>query len=195
MKLLSEELNNTLTTAGKTDNSHAVSPSSSTRSGGEMIIAPQQTQTPSINDRNLIAYLKHTLKLPVTTYTKTIFDEQYGASFQPVVKFGEMNQEQMQQAQEALRQYMQPMDRIDIIKLITRLQIICPEREKNNVDVKARTYIWIEELQRYPADVVNMALRQKYRWFPSLAEVLDYCDNEVAFRKLVEMGIRCVKNH
>lgn len=131
----------------------------------------------------------------MNTQKKVVFYDRYGCDFQPNVEFGNMTQEQIQQAEKIINTYMKPMDKTEILKLIARLQIICPEREKNNIDIKARTAIWIEELIKYPADITNQALRQKYRWFPSLAEVLDYCDNEVAFRKLLSMGIRAIKNY
>lgn len=197
MKKLSMVLSNISCTAGSTDSSHVASRSSLIRSGGKMITLTQQLQqkTAQDNDKDLEAYLKHTLKLPMNTQKKVVFDDRYGCDFQPNVEFGNMTHEQVQAAEEVINTYMQPMDKTEILKLIARLQMICPEREKNNIDIKARTAIWIEELIKYPADITNQALRQKYRWFPSLAEVLDYCDNEVAFRKLLSMGIRARKNY
>jgi hypothetical protein len=87
------------------------------------------------------------------------------------------------------------MPAVEIAKEIARLQIISPEKEKTVVDLKARTAIWIEELSQYPADVVMTAFRRKYKWFPTLAEIRDVCDNEVAFRNLLKMKIRCSKNY
>lgn len=78
---------------------------------------------------------------------------------------------------------------MEIIKLIARLQIISPEKDKTTIDLEARTSIWVEELRKYPADIVTMALKGKYRWFPALAEVLGCCDNEVAHRELIRKGL------
>lgn len=100
-----------------------------------------------------------------------------------------MTAEQKEQARQVLDLYFAPLPSIEIIKLITRLQIIAPEKEKTAIDIKARTSIWVEELSKYPADIVTMALKKKYRWFPALAEVLDYCDNEVARRKLIKLKL------
>lgn len=101
-----------------------------------------------------------------------------------------MTKEQVEQAKQVLREFNKPLPSQQIIKLIARLQIICPERAKPEYDTKARIAIWVEELSKYPADVVNYALRMRYKWFPALSEVLDNCDNEMAYRKLIEQGIR-----
>lgn len=101
-----------------------------------------------------------------------------------------MTQEQVEQATRVLMEFNKPLPKQQIIKLIARLQIICQEKNKAQFDTEARTAIWVEELSKYPADVVNYVLKMKYRWFPSLAEVLDNCDNEIAYRKLLERGIR-----
>lgn len=97
-------------------------------------------------------------------------------------------------AERAIEEYFKPLPAVEIAKEIARLQIIAPEKEKAEFDMKARTLIWVEELSKYPADVVTDALRRKYHWFPSLAEVRDYCDNELAFRNLIKRKIRCARN-
>lgn len=121
---------------------------------------------------------------------KTIFGE-YGCEFADDVEFGKLTEQQQVLAERAVEEYFKPLPAIEIAKEIARLQIIAPEKEKTEFDMEARTMIWIEELSKYPADVVTDALRRKYRWFPTLAEVLDYCDNEIAFRKLIKRKIRC----
>ena len=191
MKTLSQACTPILTTAEKTNNSLAPSQSSSTNKGGQMIITPQQLsqKTPEENDKSLSRLLKHTLKLPLNTQRKTIFTE-YGTEFVDEVRFGDMTQEQAEQAKQVIREFNKPLPRQQIIKLIARLQIICPEKNKAQFDTEARTAIWIEELSKYPADVVNYVLRMRYKWFPALSEVLDNCDSEMAYRKLIERGIR-----
>lgn len=191
MKTLSQACTPILTTAEKINNLPAQSQYSLTNSDGQMIIIPQQLsqKTPKENDKSLSRLLKHTLKLPLNTQRKTIFTE-YGAEFVDEVRFGDMTQEQVEQATMVLREFNKPLPRQQIIKLIARLQIICPEKNKAQFDTEARTAIWIEELSKYPADVVNYVLRMRYKWFPSLSEVLDNCDNEMAYRKLIERGIR-----
>lgn len=123
------------------------------------------------------------------TRTRTIFTE-YGTEFVDEVKFGSLTETQREQAMEAIRAYNTPLVASDIAKLVARLQIVSPEKNKSEYDIKARTVIWVEELSKYPADVVTKVLKMRYRWFPSLAEVLENCDNEVAYRKLIERGIR-----
>ena len=195
MKTLSEALNNTLTIAKQTINSPAESQYSLTKSDGKMITAEVLAKAPKEeNDKSLVALLKHTLKLPLNTHRKTIFGE-YGCEFVDDIELGELTEEQKILAERAIEQYYKPMPAVEIAKEIARLQIISPEKEKTAVDLKARTAIWIEELSQYPADVVMTAFRRKYKWFPTLAEIRDVCDNEVAFRNLLKMKIRCSKNY
>lgn len=121
---------------------------------------------------------------------KTIFGD-YGCEFVDDVELGEITAEQKAIAERVVQEYFKPLSSVEIAKEIARLQIIAPEKEKTNIDLKARTAIWIEELSKYPADVVLDAFRKKYRWFPTLAEIRDVCDNEVAFRELIKRKIRC----
>lgn len=191
MKTLSQACTPILTTAEKTNSSPARSPSSLTNKGGQMITIPQRLsqKTPKENDKSLSQYLKHTLKLPLNTQKRTIFTK-YGTEFIDKVSFGEMTPEQISKAKSVIEKCKTPLPEQEIIKLIARLQIICPEKEKTEYDKKARIAVWVEELSKYPADVVTYALKMRYKWFPALSEVLDNCDNEVAYRNLLERGIK-----
>lgn len=137
--------------------------------------------------------LKHTLKLPVNIDVESRFPA--GGGWEPVytVRIDKMTAEQRSEALKAIEAYNAPLPDKVVISLMARLAVISPERDKTAIDTAARAAIWCEELRKYPADVVNKALRARYRWFPSLAEVLEKCDNEVAYRKLIEMGIRCYR--
>ena len=121
---------------------------------------------------------------------RTIFGD-YGCEFVDEIELGEITAEQKMLAERVIEGYYQPLSKVEIAREIARLQIIAPEKEKAEFDIKARTAIWIEELSKYPADVVLDAFRRKYRWFPTLAEIRDVCDNEVAFRELIKRKIRC----
>lgn len=191
MKTLSTVAENILNTAKKTTNSPAESQYSLIKSDGKIITAEKLVKTPiAENDKSLVALLKHTLKLPLNLRKKTIFGD-YGCEFVDDVELGEITAEQKAIAEKVVQEYFKPLSSVEIAKEIARLQIIAPEKEKTNIDLKARTVIWIEELSKYPADVVMSAFRKKYRWFPTLAEIRDVCDNEVAFRELIKRKIRC----
>lgn len=194
MKTLSTVASNILNTAKETINSPAESQYSLTKNVGKMITAETLAKVPTAtNDQNLVAFLKHTLKLPLNLQKKTIFGD-YGCEFVDDIELGELTEQQQMLAERAVEEYFKPLPAVEIAKEIARLQIIAPEKEKTEFDMKARTMIWIEELSKYPADVVTDALRRKYRWFPTLAEVMDYCDNEIAFRSLIRRKIRCTRN-
>lgn len=188
MTTLSEGQENTSAIAKKTINLPVGQPCSLIKSGGKTITAQLLTQTPQENTSNLVQFLKHTLKLPVNISKRTVFT-QNGCDFIEDIEVGEMTEPEKEQARQAVDLYLAPLPITEIIKFITRLQIIAPEKEKTTIDIEARTSIWLEELRKYPADIVIMALKKKYRWFPSLAEVMDYCDNEVARRKLIKLKL------
>ena len=194
MKTLSTVASNILNTAKETISSPAESQYSLIKSVGKTITAETLAKVPTAtNDKNLVATLKYTLKLPLNTQKKTIFGD-YGCEFVDDIEFGELTEQQQMLAEKVVEEYFKPLPAVEIAKEIARLQIIAPEKEKTEFDLKARTVIWIEELSKYPSDVVIGALRRKYRWFPTLAEVMDYCDNEIAFRNLIRRKIRCVRN-
>lgn len=120
-----------------------------------------------------------------------MFSETMGTYFVDEVSFDDMTDEQATQALKAVDNYKKPMAAKDIANLVARLQIITNERGKNSADIAARLNIWIEELQAYPADVVRYVLKvHKYRFFPTLAEVLERCETEMSFRRLIEQGIK-----
>lgn len=194
MKTLSAVASNISNTAKETINSPAESQYSLTKSVGKQITAETLAKVPTAtNDQNLVALLKHTLKLPLNLQKRTVFGD-YGCEFVDDVELGELTEQQQILAERAIEEYFKPLSSVEIAKEIARLQIIAPEKEKAEFDMKARTLIWIEELSKYPADIVTDALRRKYRWFPTLAEVMDYCDNEIAFRNLIRRKIRCARN-
>ena len=144
-------------------------------------------QTPMENDKSLKAMLKSTLKSGVKFSTKAIFGEN-GVEYREIIHFEELSQDQMRQAEEILNAFNEPLPKDRILKGLTRLQVICPERAKNEIDKQARAKIYSDELSNYPADVVVKALMTKFKWFPALSELLDICDNEMAFRELVKKG-------
>jgi len=109
------------------------------------------------------------------------------------VIFEGLDEAKKQEAQEILNAFLEPLPQDRILKGLTRLQVICPEREKSEIDKKFRLKIYVEELSKYPADIVVTALLKRYKWFPALAELLDVCDNEMAFRKVIQMGIKTAK--
>jgi hypothetical protein len=121
--------------------------------------------------------------------TKTVFTE-HGTDYKEIIIFEGLDEAKKQEAQEILNAFLEPLPQDRILKGLTRLQVICPEREKSEIDKKFRLKIYVEELSKYPADVVVMALLKKYKWFPALAELLDVCDNEMAFRELVKKGLK-----
>ena len=149
-------------------------------------------QTPTENDKSLSLMLKSTLKSCVKFKTKTVFTE-HGTEYREIVLFEGLDEAAKQEAEAILARYLAPLPKDRILKGLTRLQVICPEREKSEFDKQARTKIYIEELSKYPADVVVKALMTKFKWFPALAELLDICDNEMAFRELVKKGLRTAR--
>lgn len=192
MKTLGEACKITYDSAKKTASSLVEFPSSSTKNAGLTIITPSAlaAKNPDENDKSLLQCLNHTLKLSLNIETRSKFGD-YGWEPDYRVVVQDMDEVKKAQALAIVEQYYEPLPASKIAELIARLQVIAPEREKAQVDIRARTAIWIEELSAFPADVVTKALKSRYRWFPSLAEVLEKCENEVAYRNLIKRGIRC----
>ena len=192
MKTLETACKNILSSAEETTKSPAVLPSSSTKSGGLMVMTASQLvqKTPEENDKSLYHYLTHTLNLPISIEVESRFSDN---GWYPVhrVKIDGMTHAQKLLALQAIKDFNAPLPAEEIIKLMYRLELITNSgKEKNDIDKKMRAAVWVEELSQYPADIVTKALKAKYRWFPSLAEIMDKCEDIMAYRKLLQQGIR-----
>ena len=193
MKTLNKVCKNILSSAEEMTKSHAELPCSLTKGAGLMVMTASQLvqKTPEENDKNLLHYLTHTLNLPISIVTENGYSE-YG--WYPVYKVNieHMTHAQKMLAMQAIKEFNVPLPAEDILKLMYRLELITNiGKDRTEVDKKARAAVWVEELSKYPADVVTKAMKAKYKWFPSLAEVMDRCDNEMAYRELLRQGIRC----
>lgn len=193
MKTLEKVCKNILSSAEETTKSHAGLPCSSTKSGGLMVMTASQLvqKTPEENDKNLLHYLTHTLNLPISIETESRFSD-YG--WYPVrrIHIERMTHAEKMLALQAIKEFNVPLPAEEILKLMYRLELVTNTgKDKSDIDKKARAAVWVEELSRYPADIVTKAMKAKYKWFPSLAEVIDRCDNEMAYRELLRQGIRC----
>ena len=134
--------------------------------------------------------MRHTLNLSLSIATESKFTDEAG--WEPVykVKIEKLSELEREEALRAIEMFSQPLETNEILQLMARLQVISPEKERADIDAKARAAVWVEELRLYPADIVKKALKARYRWFPSLAEVLDRCDEEMSFRKLIKDAFR-----
>lgn len=193
MKTLFEACKATLSIADETTNSPVQYQYSLIKNGGQMIITAQQLaqNDPTDNDKSLTAYLKHTLNLSMNVERENRFTAYGWEAGKPHIELGAMTKEQLINAKYAVDSYFTPLSEKETYALIARLQMITPERQRNTIDTKARAKIWCEELASYPADVVVKVLKGRYEWFPSLAEVLNKCDDEVELRKLLREKLRC----
>ena len=156
---------------------------------GSETVKSLTAKPPAENDKSLNQMLKSRLTSCMKCKTKTVFTE-HGTDYKEIIIFEGLDEAKKQEAQEILNAFLEPLPQDRILKGLTRLQVICPEREKSEIDKKFRLKIYVEELRKYPADVVVMALLKKYKWFPALAELLDVCDNEMTFREIVKKGLK-----
>lgn len=113
-----------------------------------------------------------------------------GIEFKEKIKFYDLTEQDKTDIDVILSGYLRPLPASKLNELIAKLTVICPEKEKTEIDRKLRAKIYIEELSKYPADIAIEVLNKRYRWFPSLAELLDNCDEKMAFRELVKKGLR-----
>lgn len=131
------------------------------------------------------------LNLPISIEMENRYSD-YGWYPAQKINIGRMTHAQKILALQAIKEFNVPLPAEEILKLMYRLELVTNTgKDKSDIDKKARAAVWVEELIKYPADVVTKAMKAKYKWFPSLAEVMDRCDNEMAYRELLRQGIRC----
>ncbi len=106
------------------------------------------------------------------------------------MKFKDLTIEEKEKARQVIEMFTAPMKDKEIMARLAKLQVICSEREKSEKDAKGRAIAYLEVLRKYPADVLRDCFEQRYKWFPALADLCEYCENKMAFRYLVKKGLR-----
>ena len=125
--------------------------------------------------------------------SRTVFlSDGYGADFVPdKVEFGALTEEQRQTGLEFVKQMKRPMSAEGIKNLYTRLRLTSISRkDADDIDNATRMAIYIDEMRKFPANVVRSVMKQTYEYFPTLNELICDCEREEGLLNAVERGLK-----
>ena len=124
--------------------------------------------------------------------SQTVFrSDGYGADFVPdKVEFENLTEEQRQAGLEFVRLMKRPMSVEGIKNLYTRLRLTSISRkDADDIDNATRMGIYIDEMRKFPANVVRSVMKQTYEYFPTLNELIYDCEREEKLITAVERGL------
>lgn len=94
------------------------------------------------------------------------------------------------EADDILRFYETPAAPETIAKEFAVLRVSTASRERDEIDRKLQAEVYCQELMRYPADIAVAAMRQKWKWFPTLVEITDVADELMMDRRTIRAALR-----
>jgi len=117
---------------------------------------------------------------------KTIFTE-FGTEYKPSELIcGELTNEQKLLGLQVIYEFEKPANVNDIIKLLTRLKYTTISKNDEIDNEEIRISIYTDEMLKYPADIANKALTSRFKFFPTLSELIEICDGEVLRRRIIK---------
>lgn len=125
--------------------------------------------------------------------SQTVFrSDGYGADFVPdKVEFGVLTEQQRQTGLEFVRLMKRPMSVEGIKNLYTRLRLTSISRkDADDVDNATRMGIYIDEMRKFPANIVRSVMKQNYEYFPTLNELICDCEREERLLSAIERGLK-----
>lgn len=86
---------------------------------------------------------------------------------------------------------LQPAPKAEIVRWLAVLRAITAHRQIEDRDLQLAMAVFVERLSAYPADVVHhVLLRERWKFWPALAEVEERCDALVAPRQRLALYVR-----
>lgn len=176
MKQLSEALNNTLNTAKQTESVPAVQKFSLTKEDGKMITAKMEqfkAMSPAECTDNLLTLWKQLANLPKCPRRSYEYDFTGERGFEPpTIAFDgiELNDNAKSVLAEIVKVAYEPISKQEFAMLYAKLKVLC-KWHSVPADEKIIMAAYYDELKKYPAVLVRDALKPKYEWFPSFAEL------------------------
>lgn len=86
---------------------------------------------------------------------------------------------------------LQPAPKAEIVRWLAGLRAITAHRQIEDRDLQLAMTVFVERLSAYPADVVqHVLLRERWKFWPALAEVEERCDALVAPRQRLALYVR-----
>lgn len=117
------------------------------------------------------------------TEIRTLFSPDAGTYFINTYKIDSLTNEEKQAALSLIETFMSPMPRDKIAQLFLRLTLVSPSKEKEEIDTQLQCGFYVEDLAQYPADIVHSVMHESYKWFPSLHELKERCNDMYNERK------------
>jgi hypothetical protein len=158
----------------------------------DMVVARLSSLSPDETDRNLLASLKRSCGLAVNVHTRLMFPEN-GPTYHAVTGVtvsGEASQSTAREALSSIEDAMEPATVEALTAALTRLSVVTAARQKAGIDVEMMAGAYLDDLQRYPADIALAVLKKPRQWWPTLHELTSEADQLAARRKAVLHKIR-----
>lgn len=176
MKQLSEVLNNTLNTAKQTESVPAVQKFSLTKEDGKMIIAKMEqfkAMSPAECTDNLLTLWTQLANLPKCPKRSYCLDYTGEVGYEPPkinLDGIELTDNTKGVLAEIIKVAYEPISRKEFAILYAKLKVLC-KWHSVPADEEVIMTAYYDELKKYPAVLVRDALKPKYEWFPSFAEL------------------------
>ena len=176
MKQLSAVLNNILPTANQTECVPAEQKYSLTKEDGKMITAvveQSKVMSPAEFTDSLLTLWKQLANLPKCPKRSYRWDYTGEVRYEPpcISLDGiELTENQRSVLAEILDVACVPISKQEFAMLYAKLKVLC-KWHSVPADEKMIMAAYYDELKKYPAILVREALKPKYEWFPSYAEL------------------------
>lgn len=86
---------------------------------------------------------------------------------------------------------LQPAPKAEIVRWLAALRAITAHRQVEDRDLQLAMAVFVERLSGYPGDVVqHVLLRERWKFWPALAEIEERCDALVAPRQRLAFYVR-----
>lgn len=176
MKQLSTVLNNILPTAKKTECVPAEQKYSLTKEDGKMITAvveQSRAMSPADFTDNLLTLWKQLANLPKCPKRSYRWDYTGEVGVEPpCISLDEIELTENAKCvlSEILKVACVPISKQEFAMLYAKLKVLC-KWHSVPADEKMVMAAYYDELKKFPAILVREALKPKYEWFPSFAEL------------------------
>lgn len=139
-------------------------------------------QLPPDETAHRILTILHTylgLKQAPEFLMETVYDPVFGPHFVPVgLKIEPLTIKQYDNARKLLEPLFAPLTQETLHKAYERLRLTSSGSRLPVHEEKIRCRVFCEALKSYPSCVVFQAVRHPFKFFPSLGELTDVCQNE-----------------
>ena len=129
---------------------------------------------PHKNDERLLATLKSRLTGRHHITIGTVFRD--GQFYGTQITAASIDADAYREADDILREFEAPAPPEAIAKAFAVMRVSTASREKDDHDRKLQAEVYCQAMMGYPADIALAAMRQKWKWFPTLVEITDVAD-------------------